>query len=129
MRRRFVAKVTAGGAGAASPTRVDLATDQVLPGGTVGASWALPNPTPGDYLLLYPLGAGSDSYVTWWTTGGGAAGNFALTIPGGLPIGNYEIRLMSRTRTTAACWKQWRAAGRSTWGRRAPAAWGSSSPS
>jgi hypothetical protein len=31
--------------------------------------------------------------VTWWTTGGAAAGTVALTLPAGLPHGSYELRL------------------------------------
>jgi hypothetical protein len=91
----FVARITAGGAGAPSQTRVGVATDQVLPGGTLTASWALPNPTATDYLILYVLGAPSEPYVAWWTTGGAAAGNLALTIPANLPHGSYELRLLT----------------------------------
>jgi hypothetical protein len=91
----FVAKISAGGPGAPSPTRVEVTPDRTTPGGTVTASWALPNPTPGDYLILYALGAGSEPYVTWWTTGGGAAGTVALALPAGLPHGSYELRLLT----------------------------------
>lgn len=91
----FVAKIGAGGPGAASPRRVDVTPNAVKPGGTVTTTWALPNPTPGDYLILYALGSGSETYAAYWTTGGGAAGTLALTLPANLPRGNYEIRLLS----------------------------------
>lgn len=91
----FVARITAGGPGAPSPIRVGVATDEAAPGGTVNASWALPNPTATDYLILYTLGSASEPYVTWWGTGGGAAGNLALTLPANLPAGAYELRLLT----------------------------------
>lgn len=91
----FVAKITAGGPGAPSPTRIAVTPDGTTPGGTVTAGWALPNPTPGDYLVLYALGAGSESYVAWWTTGGAAAGTVALALPTGLAHGTYELRLLT----------------------------------
>jgi hypothetical protein len=75
--------------------RVSVTPDQVSPGSTVTASWALPNPTPDDYLILYTLGSGSEPYVSWWTTGGAAAGNLALALPAGLPHGSYELRLLT----------------------------------
>ncbi|HVP29355.1 MAG TPA: SBBP repeat-containing protein [Myxococcota bacterium] len=91
----FVAKIGAGGPGVVAPTRVGVAPADVAPGARVNATWAIPNPTPTDALLLFALGAGSDSYVTWWTTGGAAAGTLALQLPADLPFGNYEIRLMT----------------------------------
>jgi Beta-propeller repeat len=91
----FVAKISAGGGGAASPIRVDVTPNAIQPGGTVTATWALPNPTPGDYLILYALGSGSETYAAFWTTGGAAAGTLALTLPANLPTGNYEIRLLT----------------------------------
>lgn len=91
----FVARITAGGAGAPSQTRVGVATDQVGPGGTVTASWALPNATPTDYLILYALGSPSGTYAAWWTTGGAATGDLALAIPADLAHGSYELRLLT----------------------------------
>jgi hypothetical protein len=91
----FVAKITFGGPGAASPTRVNVTPNATRPGGTVTTTWALPIPTPGDYLILYALGSGSETYAAYWTTGGAAAGTLALTLPANLVPGNYEIRLLS----------------------------------
>jgi hypothetical protein len=92
----FVARITAGGPGPAAPTRVSVTQSQVVPGGTLTATWAgIPNPGPEDYLILYSLGAGGATYVSWWTTGGGAAGTLALTLPGNLAFGSYEIRLLT----------------------------------
>jgi hypothetical protein len=91
----FVAKITAGGPGPAAPTRVTTNSSQIAPGATVMATWAIANPTPTDYLMLYRLGDLSDSYLAWWATGGGAAGTRALALPANLPPGAYEIRLLT----------------------------------
>jgi len=91
----FVAKITAGGPGPAAPTRISVSPGQIVPGGTLTATWdGIPNPGPQDYLILYALGSGGETYVAWWTTGGAAAGTLALTLPA-LPFGNYEIRLLT----------------------------------
>lgn len=91
----FVAKITAGGAGPVPATRVAVTPNQVNPGGGLSATWALPNPTPDDYLVLYALGAGSEAYAAWWTTGGAGAGTVALTLPANLPHGSYELRVLT----------------------------------
>jgi hypothetical protein len=91
----FVAKITAGGPGPAAPTRISVSPGQIVPGGTLTATWnGIPNPGPQDYLILYALGSGGETYVAWWTTGAAAAGTLALTLPA-LPFGNYEIRLLT----------------------------------
>ena len=92
----FVAKITAGGAGATAPTWVSVNRTDTIPGNTVTASWAgVPIPSPDDYLVLYPLGATYEAYVAWWLTGGAGAGNLALPLPANLAYGTYEIRLLS----------------------------------
>ncbi len=92
----FVAKITAGGPGAQAQTSLSVSPADLAPGGTVVATWAgVPIPSPGDYLILYALGSGSETYVAYWTTGGAAAGGLELVLPADLPFGNYEIRLMS----------------------------------
>jgi hypothetical protein len=92
----FVAKITAGGPGAPAATSVSVAPNDAQPGGTVTATWAgVPIPSPNDYLILYALGATSETYVAYWLTGGAGAGALALQLPANLPFGNYEIRLLS----------------------------------
>lgn len=91
----FVAKIGAAGPGVVAPTRVSVDKTDTVPGGTVTATWAIPAPTPGDYLILYALGAGSETYVAFWSTGGAAAGTLALPLPANLPFGNYEVRLLT----------------------------------
>jgi len=95
-RDAFVAKITAGGPGVAFPTTLAVTPTEVAPGGTVTATWAgIPVPTAGDYLLLFPLGADTESYVDYWLTGGGGAGALALALSAALPAGAYELRLLS----------------------------------
>src|SRR5262249_61806191 len=90
------AKITAGGPGVAFPTTLAVTPTEVAPGGTVTATWAgIPVPTAGDYLLLFPLGADTESYVDYWLTGGGGAGALALALSAALPAGAYELRLLS----------------------------------
>jgi len=92
----FVAKVTAGGAGAPAVTWVRASPLDTVPGANVSVSWAgVPIPSPEDTLVLYPLGALSGDYVAWWTTGGAGAGTLGLPLPANLPYATYEIRLLS----------------------------------
>src|SRR5262249_42899993 len=92
----FVAKVTAGGPGAVFPTTLSVTPTELGPGGTVTATWAgIPIPTAGDYLILYGLGSGGETYVAYWPTGGAGAGTLTLTFPANLPFGSYELRLLS----------------------------------
>ncbi len=92
----FVAKITAGGPGAAAPTSLSVTTTETVPGGTLTANWAgIPIPTTNDFVLLFALGSGSETYLDFWPTGGAAAGTLTLTLPAGLPFGTYELRLLS----------------------------------
>ena len=92
----FVAKITAGGPGAVAATRVSVTPTETVPGGTMTATWAgVQIPTTDDFLLLFALGSGSETYVAYWPTGGAAAGTMTFTLPVGLASGSYEIRVLS----------------------------------
>jgi len=92
----FVAKITAGGPGPVAATRVGVTPTETVPGGLITATWAgVQVPTTDDFLLLFALGSGSETYVAYWPTGGAAAGTMTFTLPAGLAFGTYEIRLLS----------------------------------
>ncbi|TMB46812.1 MAG: hypothetical protein E6J60_16180 [Deltaproteobacteria bacterium] len=69
------------------------------PGGTIVATWAgNPTPTASDYLRLFALGSAGDEFedpVIGWTTPNAAAGQLPLLLPADLPVGWYELRLLS----------------------------------
>jgi Beta-propeller repeat len=65
--------------------------------GSVTATWrGLPGVTAEDQVRLYPLGAyGADSdALEAWSTDGFTDGTVGLILPGGLPLGWYELRLL-----------------------------------
>ncbi|HEY3068171.1 MAG TPA: SBBP repeat-containing protein [Methylomirabilota bacterium] len=94
----FVARITAGGPGVIPPIHLEVTPTEVPPGGMITASWGgIPTPTTRDVLELFPLGERSDSTnvkATYATTGG-ATGALALTLPGTLNSGSYELRLLT----------------------------------
>lgn len=95
----FVTTLTAGGPGVVPPVSLTVTPTEVAPGGTLTATWAgIPAPTASDDLRLHALGT-SDSYpgevAAWWQTTGTAGGNLSLTLPAGLAMGWYELRLLS----------------------------------
>src|SRR5206468_3294460 len=69
------------------------------PGGTIVATWAgNPTPTASDYLRLFALGSAGEEFddvVIGWSTPGAAAGQLSLLLPADLPVGSYELRLLS----------------------------------
>lgn len=92
----FVAKVSAGGAGAPAPTWLNVTPNDTAPGSAVTTTWGgVPIPSPEDALVLYPLGGLSGAGVTSWATGGAAAGTLTVALPANLAYGTYEIRLLS----------------------------------
>jgi hypothetical protein len=80
---------------------VNLTVDAaaVAPGGTLAATWAgNPTPTAEDYLRLFTLGSENaefDDPVIYWPTPDAAAGHLELLLPADLPVGWYELRLLS----------------------------------
>src|SRR5205823_4365502 len=51
-----------------------------------------------DYLRLFALGSAGDEFddvVIGWSTPGAAAGQLSLLLPADLPVGSYELRLLS----------------------------------
>ena len=92
----FVAKITAGGPGPVTATRVSVTPTEAAPGGALTATWAgVQIPTTDDFLLLFALGSHSETYVAYWPTGGAAAGTMTFPLPAGLASGTYEIRVLS----------------------------------
>jgi subtilase family serine protease len=94
----FVVKISAGGPGVVPPISLSVTPTELAPGGTLTATWAgIPRPTPNDRLVLYPLGRQTDSSnaVATWPTTGAASGTLPLPLPDMLPLGNYELRLLS----------------------------------
>ena len=88
--------VTAGPSLGVSPT-------SVAAGGSVTATWAgIASPTTTDWIGLYAPGAADTAYLAWIyvscskTPGAAAmAGSCAFPIPGSVPAGTYELRLLS----------------------------------
>jgi hypothetical protein len=83
--------------------RVELATlsvspTTVFPGYMVIATWAsIPNPTPRDWIGLYPSSAAANSpSLAWFYTPGLASASLPWAIPAGtVPGTTYELRLFS----------------------------------
>lgn len=74
---------------------VTLSPTRVAPGSVLTVTWSgIVNPTSGDWIGLYAVGAAPSSYSAWaWATGT-AAGSIPLTIPASLPPGRYEARYL-----------------------------------
>src|SRR3989442_11846352 len=79
--------------------RLTVNPADAAPGGTIVATWAgNPTPTASDYLRLFALGSAGDEFedpVIGWTTPNAAAGQLPLLLPADLPVGWYELRLLS----------------------------------
>ena len=75
----------------------------VAKGGTVTATWSgLATPSATDWIALYAPGAPNDEYLQWMyvscsKTAGSprASGSCPFTVPSSLPVGGYELRLLS----------------------------------
>jgi len=107
-RDAFVAKITAGGPGVTPATHVEVTPTEVRQGGTITATWGgIPFPMRDrsrDRLVLYALGERADNgdndpttqdpKIVPFATNGADAGTLALTLPGTLPTGTYELRLL-----------------------------------
>jgi slime mold repeat-containing protein len=95
----FLAKLSAGGPGVTPAVHLAVDPAEVAPGGTIVATWAgNPTPSASDYLRLYALGSAGDDFddaVIYWPTPDAAAGTLALELPADLPVGWYELRLLS----------------------------------
>jgi hypothetical protein len=65
----------------------------------LAATWAgNPTPTASDYLRLFTLGSENAEFedaVIYWPTPDAAAGRLQLLLPADLPVGWYELRLLS----------------------------------
>ena len=87
---------------AATPT-LSASPSSVAAGSSVTATWSgIPSPTNTDWIGLYLPGAANTAYLAWMyvscshTAGSAmAAGSCALSIPGGLTPGTYQLRLLS----------------------------------
>jgi hypothetical protein len=95
----FLAKIGADGPGVTPAISLTVDRADAAPGGVVGVAWAgNPTPTASDYLRLLALGSAGDEYndplIYWWTPNA-AAGELLLLLPTDLPVGSYELRLMS----------------------------------
>jgi len=95
----FIARISEGGPGVAPAVDLTVDADAVPPGGTVTATWSgNPTPSESDYLRLFALGSAGDEFddpVIYWPTPNAAAGRLSLQIPADLPVGWYELRLLS----------------------------------
>src|SRR5438067_1011993 len=95
----FLAKISAGGPGVTPAIRLTVNPADAAPGGTIVATWAgNPTPTASDYLRLFALGSAGEEFddvVIGWSTPGAAAGQLSLLLPADLPVGSYELRLLS----------------------------------
>lgn len=95
----FLAKISAGGPGVTPAVNLTVDTTAGAPGGTLTATWAgNPTPTASDYLRLFTLGSEDaefdDAFISW-PTPDAAAGRLSLLLPADLPVGWYELRLLS----------------------------------
>jgi hypothetical protein len=86
-------------------------TTSVAAGGTVTASWSqVANPTPNDWIGVFPVGAPNDGYLDFvWTSScsntasaARASGSCSFTMPS--TPGAYELRLMANQSTTRLAW-------------------------
>jgi hypothetical protein len=76
-------------------TTVSASPSTVNSGGSVTASWSgIINPTSGDWIGLYAVGAPDNSPSTWRGTTGTASGSVPLSI-GSVSPGTYELRLFA----------------------------------
>jgi hypothetical protein len=95
----FFARISAGGPGVTPAIHLCVNPADAAPGGTIVASWAgNPTPTASDYLRLFALGSAGDDFedaVIYWPTPNAAAGELSLLLPPDLPVGWYELRLLS----------------------------------
>ncbi len=95
----FLAKISAGGPGVTTTIRLTVNPADAAPGGTIVATWAgNPTPTASDYLRLFALGSAGDEFddpLIYWPTPNAAAGELPLPLPADLPVGWYELRLLS----------------------------------
>jgi len=95
----FLAKISAGGPGVTPAIRLTVNPADAAPGGTIVATWAgNPTPTASDYLRLFALGSAGDEFddaLIYWPTPNAGAGELPLALPADLPVGWYELRLLS----------------------------------
>ncbi len=94
----FVAKISVGGPGVTPAIHLEITSTDVPAGGTLTATWGgIPAPSSRDELVLYPLGESADdtNAVAAYPTTGAATGSLPLTIPGTMPQGTYELRLLT----------------------------------
>jgi hypothetical protein len=95
----FLAKISAGGPGVTPGIRLTVSPTDAAPGGTVRATWAgNPTPTARDYLRLFALGSAGDEFddpFIYWPTPNAGSGELQLLLPANLPVGWYELRLLS----------------------------------
>jgi hypothetical protein len=95
----FLAKISAGGPGVTPPIHLTVAPTDATPGQTLGATWGgNPTPTARDYLRLFALGDAGDDFddpFIYWPTPNSAAGSLQFALPATLPVGWYELRLLS----------------------------------
>src|SRR4029077_5355019 len=73
-------------------------------GSTINTNWKsitlITAPTPTDWIGVYAVGAADNAYLTRVFTGGLATGSTAISLPGGLAPGQYELRLFSNDTLT-----------------------------
>ena len=87
---------------AGTPT-LGISASNVPAGGSVSATWSnIAAPSVTDWIGLYAPGAADSTYLTWiyvsCTQAPGAAraaGSCPLALPGSLPLGTYELRLLA----------------------------------
>jgi hypothetical protein len=80
-----------------------VSPDLVGAGGAVTVTWSgLATPSARDWIALYAPGAPNTSYLEWMyvscsKTAGSprASGSCSFTVPASLPVGGYELRLLS----------------------------------
>jgi ELWxxDGT repeat protein/VCBS repeat-containing protein len=87
----------------ASATTIAASPSSVAAGGLVTATWSgIAAPTAGDWVGLYDSASAPEpALLAWAYTGGSAAGNLNLTVPGGAtPGSSYELRLFTNNTYT-----------------------------
>jgi hypothetical protein len=82
-------------------TSISVNAVTTVAGGVLTADWnAIAAPTATDWIGVYAIGAPAANYVTRVNTNGQASGSTTLTLPGALPVGDYELRLFSNNTFT-----------------------------
>ena len=90
-------------------TTLRVSPSTVVPGASLTVRWrGVPNPTSGDWIVLYRHGAPNEDAVIYCYTDGAqgaggsglGSGQVALAIPVGLPSGLYEVRLFANNSFT-----------------------------